>query len=461
GDRSQLVVVVATTRAGETADVSWDDDDLIGWRESLARGRAVVGSVRTFPSVEQEHLRSHGIGSIVAVPIVIRDRWFGYLRLVSSDEERQWDDEDVRLLKTMAEVIGLHIERNRARAAVLDSEQRYSTLVETAPDGIAAICEETRLFLFANSGMCGLTGYESPELLRLSLDQLISCEAREEPLTLLWRRDEREQYNLANVPMVRKTGEVIYVNIRGVKGTISGVPAIIGFFRDVTEILQKERMLQQQKQNLKELTNHVIQLQEHDRRYVARELHDGVGQLLSLTRLHLERALLQHNGGGRNSLLQASETITAAADDLRRIATRMRPEMLDHLGLIPTMEWYLRTFTSGIESTLEVHGTARQLETNCETNLFRVFQELLANVHRHSRAKRVSVTVTFEDNAVRMVVRDDGIGFSVDGVKRRRSLHSSFGLLNMTERIDLLRGKLDIESGSGIGTTVTISVPNV
>jgi signal transduction histidine kinase len=193
---------------------------------------------------------------------------------------------------------------------------------------------------------------------------------------------------------------------------------------------------------------------------MAREIHDELGQ--ALTGLKMDLAWLQkHTRPKQKDLLQKfgdmSDLVDTTIQDVRRIATELRPGMLDDLGLVPAMEWQLQEFQkrSGIRCRFTSDLEEVALGAEETTALFRILQETLTNVARHAAATRVEVSLDEEQGYVRLQVRDNGRGITAEEVEGSRS----FGLLGMRERILLRSGDFSIQGAPGQGTTVLIKLP--
>jgi two-component system sensor histidine kinase UhpB len=201
--------------------------------------------------------------------------------------------------------------------------------------------------------------------------------------------------------------------------------------------------------------------QEDERRRIARELHDEFGQQLSA--LALQLAQLKRDVGRRSGLaeqLAALEALTRQLDqELEQIIWRLRPTVLDDLGLVAALEHYITQWatTSGVEGALHVHGVEMgELTSEIETALYRIGQEALNNVGKHAQARHATVLLDRSAGRVSLIVEDDGIGFDV---AQQLSVRQGFGVTGMRERALLLGGEFDIESTSGKGTTVVARLP--
>jgi signal transduction histidine kinase len=201
----------------------------------------------------------------------------------------------------------------------------------------------------------------------------------------------------------------------------------------------------------------VIEAQELERRRLARELHDETGQALTSILLGLKaiRAAGSDEDAARAEA-DVRELVVQALQDVRRLAVELRPSALDDFGLLAALERLASTFAerSGIPTAVESTLSAERLPPELETVLYRLVQEALTNVVKHSGAERVSVLLTRRDGGVRAVVEDDGRGFSPSDVRA-----DALGLVGMRERLALLGGTLAVESEPGAGTAVVAYVP--
>jgi signal transduction histidine kinase len=203
--------------------------------------------------------------------------------------------------------------------------------------------------------------------------------------------------------------------------------------------------------------------QEEERRRLARELHDDTIQTLVIIKGNLDSMVAENRlpATARKRLLDAQETIEGAIDNVRRFSRDLRPSLLDDLGLVHAVDWLVNDATSrtGIEVDMEVTGEPRRLVPNLEVAVYRVIQEALRNVERHSGASRAHVTLEFSSGMLTASVVDDGHGFSpADALAQP---NTGLGLLGMQERAKLAGAELSIRSEPGRGTRVTLAVSHV
>ena len=196
----------------------------------------------------------------------------------------------------------------------------------------------------------------------------------------------------------------------------------------------------------------VVAAQELERQRLARELHDETGQALTSILLGLR----QLEGAELESVARLRELVVATLQDVRRLAVELRPKVLDDFGLVPALERLTGSFAeqTGMAVDLEAGTISERLPAEIETAIYRIVQEALTNVVKHSRAQRVSVLVTRTDDRIKAVIEDDGQGFDPGA-----GMGDGVGLIGMRERIELLDGTLAVESSERSGTTVAVEVP--
>jgi signal transduction histidine kinase len=226
--------------------------------------------------------------------------------------------------------------------------------------------------------------------------------------------------------------------------------------QDLDHVLAEARRHQSLSQ---QLSSQILGAHEAERKRIARELHDDTGQALTsiLVRLRLLERTVQDEDI-RRSIAELRELTSNALDAVRRMAVDLRPAALDDLGLVPALRSYADRFSRhwGVEVEFTAEGLQRRLPASVELVLYRVVQEALANVAKHSGAKRAYVSLVRRNNVVTAKVRDDGQGFDEQAVQKAGG---GLGLFGMRERLALVGGSLIIDTMPGSGTLVTARVP--
>jgi len=224
---------------------------------------------------------------------------------------------------------------------------------------------------------------------------------------------------------------------------------------------QAETQLRNSTRQLQALSRRVLQAQEQERRRIAIELHDELGQSLTAIKINLQISE-SAQGATLDELRQDSlRIVESALQHVRSLATALRPSMLDDLGLVPALRWLVDqsaqrgVFAIDFESDVASVRLDREIETAC----FRIVQEALTNVNRHAQAQRVHVRLHREAQSLLLQVQDDGQGFDLPAMQARAQAGGSLGVLGMQERAKLVGGVLDIGSAPGGGTQLQFRCP--
>jgi PAS domain S-box-containing protein len=238
-------------------------------------------------------------------------------------------------------------------------------------------------------------------------------------------------------------------------------PRVLVINSDITERKRGEELLVLQKEQLRALAERLQLVREEDRKKVARDLHDQIGQILTAIKMDMTwmtRHLPESEGAVLARLTESIKLINDGVKAVRAICIGLRPGVLDDLGLAAAIEWQASEFASrnGVKCQVSVPPVDLHLDGDRATATFRIFQECLTNVIRHAQAKSVRVALYQEEKSILLVVEDDGIGFCETGFSNSLG---SLGLLGMKERAQFCGGDVQISSSTGNGTTVTVRVP--
>lgn len=216
------------------------------------------------------------------------------------------------------------------------------------------------------------------------------------------------------------------------------------------------------RERLKTLSSRLIEAQELERRHIAYELHDEIGQALTAVKINLQASQRSLSAAGDPYSIQESITIVdGALQHVRDLALDLRPSLLDDLGLLAALRWYLdrQSQRTGIPINFVCEAFESALPPQLETVCFRIVQEALTNIIKHAKAKHVTVELNQHDDKLHLSIRDDGIGFDVQAARERAVRGSSLGLLGMEERATLVGGRIRIISVSEHGTETQVHFP--
>ncbi len=231
------------------------------------------------------------------------------------------------------------------------------------------------------------------------------------------------------------------------------------YFDDLTERKMFEEELQLSQMKLRELSGHLRDTLEDERQRIARELHDSIGQNLNLIRMKL-----MNNGHPADKLHENNITMLNALEssinELKEITYNLKPKLLDEQGLKASLNILVKKFSeeSGIKGSIDVTGFEKRIDKKLELTFYRLVQESINNILKHSQASEFNIQLISKNNTIKLIVSDNGIGFDMNLSGNAKYL-SGFGLLNMQERVQSYNGKIKINSSLGNGTIIFVEIP--
>ena len=341
------------------------------------------------------------------------------------------------------------------------AEERSHTLLESAPDGMVIIDADGHI-TFANAQTEALFGIPRTELLGQSIEILIPERLRESHL--------RHRADYLRGPRLRPMGAGLALHGRRRDGSefpveislsplrSDGETLVTAAIRDITARRRAEDTVRDYAARLAALSRQLLTTQEAERRSIACELHDEIGQ--SLTALKLGLVTCREHLA--TPLLDESVTIVEhVLKNVRELSLGLRPALLDDLGLAAALRWFVdrQARRVGWVGSVAVEGLDQRIPAAIEIACFRVVQEAVTNVARHAGADRVAVSVRLVDEEIEIVVRDDGKGMDVTNARKGALGGAGLGLLGMEERVSSLGGRLDVTSADGVGTVVRAFIP--
>ena len=339
---------------------------------------------------------------------------------------------------------------------------RYRRLFETAQDGILILNADSGQIDDVNPFLTDMLGYSREQLLGNKLWE-IGPFKDVEASKAEFRELQREAYvRYEDLPLETSTGKSINVEFVSNIYQVNGDRVVQCNIRDITKRRRAEEKLKDYSRKLQVLSRRLVEAQETERRNIARELHDEIGQALTVIQLNLQ-AMLQSPGMKTLSprLHESLEVVDRVLEQVRDISLNLRPLILDDLGLEPALRWFTKRQAAlvGLQARFHADPLKQRLNLVIETECFRVAQEALTNVVRHAQAKTVNVELRKEAGRLHLRVRDDGIGFDAGTVREQAVRGASLGLLSMEERAALAGGGLEFKSVPGKGTEVHVWFP--
>ncbi len=356
-------------------------------------------------------------------------------------------------------------ERQRAETALAQSENRLRTIIETEPECVKIIGLDHTLL---EMNPAGLKMIEAESLEQVQGHSVLSivAPAYRAAFQSLTQRVLRGETGTLEFEIVGLKGRHGWLETHAVplRDREDKIIALLGLTRDITDRRLAENDLKASREQLRNLTDRLQLVREEESTRIARELHDELGQALTgvvIDLSWLEEKIFDQEHMSRSELISKIRSATKLAqstvDTVRRIATELRPALLDDFGVAAAIEWQAQEFQQRMGIPCEVESSlSRAPSAQVSTAVFRIFQEALTNIARHAGASRVRITLREVDDSVWLEVSDDGRGITEADLVKARSL----GLTGMRERALLLGGSVRIVGVPGQGTTVSVSIPS-
>lgn len=358
--------------------------------------------------------------------------------------------------------VGINIEdKRKAEIAYLDSTEKYKYLFDNNPAVIIIWDIESFSINEVNEIAIELYGYTREEFMKMTVIDLRPKEDGEKIRKFSQNMMNSSDYKVRKVwRHLKKNGEMMYMDITSHRIDYNGRKAILSLAKDITEQRIAENNLRESYEDIRRLNAHLHTIREEERTYIAREIHDELGQQLTALKMDASWLLKKINPSEKAQLEKLTDMVNLIDDtvkDIRRISSDLRPGILDDLGLLAALEWQCNEFEkrTGITCVLKSENAINLLEKHIAIGIFRIFQEALTNITRHAHASAVHANIVQKDKCLYVIIQDDGVGFNVNEVKLKKTL----GLTGMRERAHMFNGSIDIKSTIGNGTTLTLVVP--
>lgn len=469
--------------------------------EKLRAGKTLIlTDVATDLDLAEEDRASFnalGIASCISAPIIREDRWVAIVG-VHQKTPRAWTRYDVILLEETAERIWLELERAHAEERLRESEERLRLVVESVTDYAIFTTDPQGMIKSWNSGAERLFGYSEDEVIGRHMEIIFTPEDRERGAAEGEMRQACEAGRAEDERWhMNKDGERFYVSgviapLRDGNGELTGYAKIA---RNLTERKKLEDALQRAydeleekvrnrtlelaeannllkgevndrraaEEGVKNLLKKLVTIQEEERRRIARDVHDQMGQQMTALRLKLES--VKNSAEERSHLAEQVRGAQELAQELDHsidyLTLELRPYSLDQFGLSLALADLVREWSArfNMPANYQARNTDNlRLAPDVESNLYRLTQEALHNIYKHAGASRVGVQFERHDDRLLLVIEDDGKGFDPERVSEE-SVASGLGLISMRERAALVGGELEIESSEHSGTTIFVRFP--
>lgn len=385
---------------------------------------------------------------------------------VSDGEIVGWRNYSVYKLPS-GEVVAIYedvTETKKAEEALRKSEEKYRTLVSTAPDGIALADPEGNI-IESNEALSKMLGYGKERLIGMNLaDQLPIDEFKDQTKDFVTRVAGRVKQPPKELIARRRVGSELPVEITAASllDLYDNVSGLIAVIRDVSDRKKFEDELKKSREQLRDLALHLQTAREEERKQLAFEIHDELGYLLTAIKLDLSwlmKKIDTNDPALKEKSKAMSDLIETTIQKVRSISHQIRPSILDHFGLVAAIEWQTKEFQkrTAVRCRADIKIEDVKFKDPFSTAIFRIYQEALTNIARHAKASRVDVHLYPENKGMTLIVKDNGVGMEEEKIKS----HKSFGLLGTRERAKFLGGKVSFKSKIGEGTVVELKIPDI
>ena len=359
-----------------------------------------------------------------------------------------------RMLGAMQDITS----QKQAQQQILQEKELSDSIINSLP-GIFYVLNKEGFYYRWNKNLEQVTGYTEQDFTQMNCLVLFSDDQKkliaEKMRNVFITGEDRVEADI-----LTRDGRRIPYYFTGMVINYEGENCLMGVGFDITERVQSQLELKKSHQDLRDLATHLQDIREDERTRIAREIHDELGQQLTGLKMDiswLSKKVQSPNEEINVKLSEALALIDDTVKTVRRIATQLRPSILDDLGLVSAIEWQADEFEKRFKIKTSFHSTLGNIGIDKEiaTGIFRIFQECLTNVLRHSQATEVKSMLSASNGVLRLLVSDNGIGFNASAIETKKTL----GLLGMKERTLIMGGTYDINSKPGEGTTVHIAVP--
>jgi len=442
------------------------------------------------------------LDNVLLAPLKIDEKVIGLLGI--ANKPGGFVENDVRMATAFGELASIALMNNRSLESLEASEQRFRSTAQSAGDAIISINTQGKI-IFWNSAAEKIFGYSKEEILCKEITLLMPKRFHQAHLNGMnrvistgksslmgknyqmvgLRKDGREFPFELSISSWKSKDELFFTGIvrditerklmedelrrshdelesRVIERTRELMNANKALRTEIAERKRTEKKLLDYQQKLRSLASDLTLTEERERRRIASDLHDSIGQALAISKMKLSEL---RNSNSDPALFKKLDEIQGLLDqaiqDTRTLTFKISSPILYELGLESALEWLTERFQEqhGIQTNFIDDGNSKPLDNDIRIILYRTVRELLFNIAKHAKAKNVTVTTRRDGKCIRIHLSDDGVGFVVSLVDKYKRKRSSFGLFSIRERLDFLGGKLEIKSKPGQGTRVTLMAP--
>lgn len=410
---------------------------------------------------------SRGYRSSMSLPIIKSGKVVGAFSFYAP-VKNFFDDSEIALLEEATGDVAFALEvfekeemRRKAEQGIVESERRYHTLAEVSPVGIFHT-DAAGSTTYVNPRWCQISGITYEKAMGNGWFEAVHPDDRD-MLRRNWEEATRhQQVSVSEYRFVRPNGSTAWVIGQAIpeRDADGAIVGYVGTTTDITDRKLAEKEMEESSQKLRQLTTHLLNIREEERKRIGREIHDELGQQLTAIKMDISW-IAKKTDPSQEAFKTKLQNVIALLDggnqSIRRILNELRPVILDDYGLLEALRWQAQQFTANthIPVAMTASESDMRIPEEISTCIFRIFQEALTNITRYAKATQVKVSLDIDSDSVLMNIEDNGLGFDTELTKTKKS----FGILGMKERVASLNGRFDLSSVPGNGTRISIHIP--
>jgi len=391
-------------------------------------------------------LEINNVKSALFLPISTREAFAGWLALDDCNENRVWDKSEIEMLKTVSVLLSNAFDRITLEQELRESEHKFRNLFNNSSDAIFII-DFGLHFVEANQTAISNFGYNRTELLKTKAKNIILNKFldRMDDKAITLSEAERTIFDYA----VAKDGKIIPAEIFTKVIRYNDSEAILFIVKDISDTSHTEG----------KIVRAVIEAEEKEKKRFAKDLHDGLGPLLSSIKLYLSvLAKTKEESKKEEAARKTLEIIDEAIASIKEISNNMSPHVLSNFGLAAAIKSFCNRIngTKAVEIIFNSNMLEKRIDHNVEVILFRVAEEMVHNTIKHAKASSIQINLNLEANTITLIYLDDGVGFDMGSILEEK--RNGMGLSNIFNRVESIRGKYVINTGKGKGMKAKIEV---
>jgi len=425
------------TRAGLFKDAS---------KKIADSGYFSISETENLPEEEKNFLMLKGIQSFILNPVKIRNHNWGIIRFDDCKASRLWTEAEINIIQSSVLLFESYIERYFTERLIIEGDERFYNLYTNSSDSCFILDFEWN-FIDMNIAAVDKFGYSKEELIEKGANEVILNKCIEN-LEKYIDQPSKTNYSIFDYAISRD-GKIVPVQISAQILDYQRKEIVFITLKDITDRKETER----------HIVRAILETEERERKRFAKDLHDGLGPLLSSIKLFLKVVLKASEEEKRNkAIAQIHGIVDEAISGIKEIANNISPHVLNNFGLVAA----IRSFCSKINEANAIHidfqtnFTEQRFDKNIEIILFRVLEELIHNTIKHSQAKNAEINFQKTGNDITIIFLDDGIGFDFE--KKIKEPGRGMGISNVLNRIESIKGKCRINTSLGKGLKIVIEV---